>query len=197
MPPNLAARYDRLRGEPTPFRIEVVFIQLCVVFEDIPQAGQDGLVGAAGRLVDAFPIARARLPGKAADKAGGQDAAREVAFRSVTRKTSREIAADRRNRRARDIGIRTGPEDFADDHRNLSRLTLSSHPGRMFIAIEFVLNVSLLKKIFVIARESTFRQPDVNDLSYSDLALQHEICTFVLILKQAFNKSCSTTTLVA
>jgi len=67
----------------------------------------------------------------------------------------------------------------------------------MFIAIEFVLNVSLLKKIFVIARESTFRQPDVNDLSYSDLALQHEICTFVLILKQAFNKSCSTTTLVA
>jgi hypothetical protein len=50
------------------------------------------------------------------------------------------------------------------------------------MAIEFVLNVSLLKKIFVNSRESTFRQPNVNDLSYSDLALQHQNWTFVFLL---------------
>jgi hypothetical protein len=147
VPPCLAARGRWRRTKPAPFWVNVVFIQFGAGFEDISQSGKDGLVGAAGCFVDTFPLARSRLPRKAADKAGGQYAARQVPFRRVARKPSREIAADRRDCRACDMGIRTGPEDFADDHRNLSRLNLSSDPGSIFIAIEFVLNVSLLKKI--------------------------------------------------
>src|SRR5689334_6417502 len=86
MLPSLApARCSWVRCEPAHIRIKVVLNQFRAAFEDIPQAGEDGLVGTARRFVDAFPLARARLPRKATDKAGGQYAACQIPVRRIAR----------------------------------------------------------------------------------------------------------------
>jgi hypothetical protein len=144
MPPSLAAGPRRLRWEQAPFRIDVVCSQFSAMFEDVPQTGQDRLVSATGRLVDALPIARARSPRKAANEASCEDTACQVSLRRVTRNALREIASDRGDRRSRDVRVGAGSKDLSDDHWQPPSLVAVLH----LMTIEFVLNMSLLKKIF-------------------------------------------------
>jgi hypothetical protein len=144
MPPSLASRGSRPRGEPATFRIDIAFIRFSAVFENVPQAGQDRLIGAAGRFVDALPITGARSPRKAANEAGCEDAACQVSLRRVTRNALREIASDRGDRRPRDVWVGAGSKDLSDDHWQPPSLVAVLH----LMTIEFVLNMSLLKKIF-------------------------------------------------
>jgi hypothetical protein len=112
------------------------------MFENISQARQDRLVSTTGRLVDALPIARARSPRKTANEASCEDAACQVSLRRVTRNALREIASDRGDRRSRDVRVGAGSKDLSDDHWQPPSLV--AH----LMTIEFVLNMSLLKKIF-------------------------------------------------
>jgi hypothetical protein len=144
MPPSLASGGYRRRGQPATFRIDVAFIQFGATFENVPQAGQDRLISATGRLVDALPIAGARSPRKAANEAGCEDAACEVSLRRVTRNALREIASDGGDRRPRDVRVGAGSKDLSDDHWQPPSLVAVLH----LMTIEFVLNMSLLKKIF-------------------------------------------------
>jgi hypothetical protein len=144
MPPSLAAGRRRLRCEPAPFRVDVAFIQFSATFENVPKAGQDRLISAACRLVDTLPIAGARSPRKAANEAGCEDAACQVSLRRVARNALREIASDRGDRRARDVRVGAGSKDLSDDHwQPPSRVVVLD-----LMTIEFVLNMTLLKKIF-------------------------------------------------
>ena len=144
MPPSLAAGRRRLRCEPAPFWVDVAFIQFGAALENVPQAGQDRLISATGRLVDALPIAGARSPRKAANEAGCEDAACEISLRRVTRNALREIASDRGDRRSRDVWVGAGSKDLSDDHwQPPSRVVVPD-----LMTIEFVLNMTLLKKIF-------------------------------------------------
>jgi hypothetical protein len=86
------------------------------MFENVSQAGQDWLIGAARRLVDTLPFAGVRSPRKAANEAGCEDAACQVSLRRVTRNALREIASDRGDRRARDVRVGAGSKDLSDDH---------------------------------------------------------------------------------
>src|ERR1700722_13134368 len=52
--------------------IDVALVQFGAVFENVPQAGKNRLVGAAGCLVNTLPIARTRSPRKATDETGGE-----------------------------------------------------------------------------------------------------------------------------
>jgi hypothetical protein len=114
------------------------------MFENVAKAGQDRLIGAAGRLVDALPITGARSPRKATNEAGCEDAACQVSLRRVTRNALREIASDRGDRRARDVRVGAGSKDLSDDHwQPPSRVVVLD-----LMTIEFVLNMTLLKKIF-------------------------------------------------
>jgi hypothetical protein len=144
MPPSLAAGRYRRRGQPAPFRVDVAFIQFGAALENVPQAGQDRLISATGRLVDALPIAGARSPRKAANEASCEDAACQVSLRRVTRNALREIASDRGDRRVRDVRVGAGSKDLSDDHwQPPSRVVVLD-----LMTIEFVLNMTLLKKIF-------------------------------------------------
>jgi hypothetical protein len=119
MPPSLAARPRRLRWEPTPFWFDVVGRQFSAMFKDVSEAGEDRLVSATGRLVDALPIAGARSPGKAPNEASCEVAARQISLRRVTRNALREIASDRGDCRARHVRIGAGSKDLSDDHGQL------------------------------------------------------------------------------
>jgi hypothetical protein len=114
------------------------------MFENVPQAGQDRLVSATGRLVDALPIAGARSPRKPANEAGCEEAACQVSLRRITRNALREIASDRGDRRMCDVRVGAGSKDLSDDHGQPPSLAAVLH----LMTIEFVLNMSLLKKIF-------------------------------------------------
>jgi hypothetical protein len=114
------------------------------MFENVPKPGQDRLIGAAGRLVDALPITGARSPRKAANEASREDAAGQVSLRRVTGHALREIASDRGDRRSGDVRVGAGSKDLSDDHWQPPSLVAVLH----LMTIEFVLNMSLLKKIF-------------------------------------------------
>jgi hypothetical protein len=135
------------------------------MFKDVSEAGQDRLVSATGRLVDALPIAGARSPGKAANEASCEDAACQISLRRVTRNALREIASDRGDRRSRDVRIGAGSKDLSNDHGQPPSLVAMPH----LMAIEFVLNMSLLRKSFELAARSTFRPPNVSELSQIDI----------------------------
>jgi hypothetical protein len=120
MPPSLASRGRRLRGQPAAFRIDVAFNQFGAMFENVPQSGQDRLISATGRLVDALPIARARSPRKAANESRGKDAAWQVSVRRIPRNALRQIASNRGDRRSRDMRIGAGSKDLSDDHEHRS-----------------------------------------------------------------------------
>ena len=72
MPPRLATGGQWRRGKPNYVGIDVALVQFGAVFENVPQAGKNRLVGAAGCLVNTLPIARTRSPRKAANEAGGK-----------------------------------------------------------------------------------------------------------------------------
>jgi len=78
---------------------------------------------------------------------------------------------------------------------------MGSVPSRLAVThlmpIEFVLNVSLLEKFLFISRKSTFRQHNVNDLSYCDLALQHEKLDFCFLFMTIVLENLFHATLVA
>src|SRR6516165_11562815 len=99
MPPSLTAERRRRGRAPDPFGIGVVLVQFHAAFENIPQTGQDRLVGAAGRFADPGPIAFARSAREPANETGGEYAARQVPLRRVARKASCKIAADGGDRR--------------------------------------------------------------------------------------------------
>jgi hypothetical protein len=90
------------------------------MFENVPQSGQDRLIGATGRLVDALPIAGARSARKAANEARGEDAAWQVSVRRIARNPLSEIASNRGDRRACDMRIGAGSKDLSDDHGHRS-----------------------------------------------------------------------------
>ena len=83
-------------------------------------------------------------------------------FSASRENASREIAADRGDRRAGDVRIGAGPDDLADDHgqRSFSRGRDASYANR--ICSQRV----IARKNLFISRKSTFRQRNVNDLSY-------------------------------
>jgi hypothetical protein len=115
--PCFAAGVRRRRRAPTLHGIGIVFVQIGAAFENVSEAGEDRLVGAARRFADPHPIAVTRVTGKATNEPRGEDAARQVPFRCVARNASREVAADGSNRRACDVRIGAGQDDLAHDHR--------------------------------------------------------------------------------
>jgi hypothetical protein len=78
---------------------------------------------------------------------------------------------------------------------------MGSVPSRLAVThlmpIEFVLNVSLLEKFFSSRESQTFRQRNVNDLSYCDLALQHEKLDFCFLFMTIVLENLFHATLVA
>jgi hypothetical protein len=113
-----AATGERRRGRsPILHRIGIALVQFAAALQDIPEAREDRLVGAAGRLADPFPVAVARPTGEASNQPRGEYAARQVTFGRVARDASREIAADRSNRGAGDVRIGAGQDDLTHDHR--------------------------------------------------------------------------------
>jgi hypothetical protein len=86
------------------------------MFENVPKPGEDRLVSAACRLVDALPLAGACSPRKPPNEAGCEQAACQVSLRRITRNALREIASDRGDRRMRDVGVGAGSKDLSDDH---------------------------------------------------------------------------------
>jgi hypothetical protein len=104
---------------------------------------------------------------EAANEAGGEWAACEVPLLRVARKASREITADGGDSRAGDVRIGAGPDDLSDDHgqRSFSLGRDASYANRICSQ-----RVIAQKNLFS-SRKSTFRQHNVNDLSYCDLAL--------------------------
>src|SRR6185312_1525145 len=118
IPPGLTAGSRWRRCEPGPVRVGV-FILFDPLFQNVPEAGEDRLIGAPDRLVDAPPVARARLAGEAAHNPGGEVTAGQIAFGRVAREPPRKFAADRHNRGAGHMRIGTGPDDLANDHGSL------------------------------------------------------------------------------
>jgi hypothetical protein len=141
------------------------------MFKDVSEAGQDRLVSATGRLVDALPIARARSPRKAANEASCEDAACQVSLRRVTRNALREIASDRGDRRSRDVRIGAGSKDLSDDHWQPPSRVAMFH----LMTIEFVLNMSLLKKYFEFAQGQRLDQAMSTNCHKLIYAPQHEL----------------------
>jgi hypothetical protein len=116
MPPGLATEGQWRRGNPAHLGIDVARGQFGAVFENVPEAGKDRLVGAAGRFPDPLPIAGARSPRKATNEDSGEYAACKVPLLRVARNASREITADRGDSRVGDMRIGAGPDDLSDDH---------------------------------------------------------------------------------
>jgi hypothetical protein len=143
VPQSLTTGRRWRRCDPSPLGIGVVSVQPYAAFENVPQPGKDRLVSAAGRFIDPFPIVCARLAGESANKASGEYASRQVSGRRVMRKASGEVASDRVDRRARDMRVRAGLENLADDHWQPPLWSGRAH----LMTSEFVLKVSLLEKI--------------------------------------------------
>ena len=72
MPQSLAAERERSGCKPPPLGISVVFFQFDAAFENVPQTGQDRLVGAAGRFPNPLPVAFTGSTREAANEAGGE-----------------------------------------------------------------------------------------------------------------------------
>ena len=72
MPQRLAAERERSGGKPAPLAISVVFFQFDAPLQNIPQTGQDRLIGAAGRFPNPLPVAFTGLTREAANEAGGE-----------------------------------------------------------------------------------------------------------------------------
>jgi hypothetical protein len=193
MPPSLTAGGQWRRGKPAHLRIAVALVQFDAAFENVPQTGKDRLVGAAGRFPDPLPIAFAGVTREPANEAGGEQAACEVPLLRVVRNASREITPDRGDRRAGDVRIRAGPDDLSDDHGQRS-FSLGRHAS---YANRICSQRVIARKILFISRKSTFRQHNVNDLSYCDLALQHEKLDFCFLFMTIVLENLFHTTLVA
>jgi len=96
--------------------------------EDVAQPRQDGLVGAARRRGDATPVFVVGVLGEGANESGRQNAARQIAARSVGGESPSELPADRNQRGARDVRVRTGANNFSQGgHALLLRFLV---PGR-------------------------------------------------------------------
>ena len=74
MPQSLAAERERSGCKPPPLGISVLFFQFQfdAAFKNVPQTGQDRLVGAAGRFPNPLPVALTGSTREAANEAGGE-----------------------------------------------------------------------------------------------------------------------------
>jgi hypothetical protein len=141
------------------------------MFENVPQAGQDRLVGAAGGLIDALPVTGARCLRKPANEVCGEEAACQISLRRVTRNALSEIASDRGDRGSRDVRIGAGSKDLSDNHGQPPSRVAMLH----LMAIEFVLNMSLLRKSFEFAQGQRLDRAMSTNCHKLILAPQHEL----------------------
>ena len=140
------------------------FVQFDAVFENVPQAGKDRLVGAAGRLVDALPIARARLAAKS-----GERGRRRIGrwSDSASPRRAKRVARNRRRSRRPPRGRHA---DWSRSGRSRGRsLAASFSCGRAASYDNRICSQRVIaQKNSFISQKSTFRQRNVNDLSYYD-----------------------------
>ena len=166
LPSLLAAGREWRRRAPSPGGIRAsVFVQLDAAFENVPEAGKDRL-SSAPRVASLTPCQS--LSPAWREKRRTSPAANKPLFRFL-------FSASREKRRAKSPPMEATAARATcglEQVLTISRTIIGSSPFSRrrsdLMAIEFVLNVSLLKNNLLSSRRSTFRQRDVNDLSHCE-----------------------------
>src|SRR5271166_1491798 len=116
VPPGVSAKRRPRRGPWRLFREFVVAADLKAALEDVAQTRQNRQFRAASRLAEALPVRIFGASSEMAHETGGEEPARELAGRRVTRELPRELSADRRDGRAGDVRIGAGDDDLMHNH---------------------------------------------------------------------------------